>query len=99
MDVRDVISRGPFVQQIDLAPAKAQICGKARDKQALVSFCEKLVKLVDSRLNIDGLRIHTIQVFPFPFAFARECVETKLENAVTRILGQPRVPLRIDIHH
>lgn len=58
MDVRDVISRGPFVQQIDLAPAKAQICGKARDKQALVSFCEKLVKLVDSRLNIDGLRIH-----------------------------------------
>lgn len=98
MDVRDVISRGPFVQQIDLAPAKAQICGKARDKQALVSFlsfCEKLVKLVDSRLNIDGLRIHTIQIFPF----ARECVETKLENAVTRILGQPRVPLRIDIHH
>lgn len=83
MDVRDVISRGPFVQQIDLAPAKAQICGKARDKQALVSFlsfCEKLVKLVDSRLNIDGLRIHTIQIFPF----ARECVETKLENAVTR---------------
>lgn len=38
MDVRDVISRGPFVQQIDLAPAKAQICGKARDKQALVSI-------------------------------------------------------------
>lgn len=99
MDVRDVISRGPFVQQIDLAPAKAQICGKARDKQALVSFCEKLVKLVDSQLNIDRLRIHTIQIFPFPFAFARECVETKLENAVTRILGQPRVPLRIDIHH
>lgn len=98
MDVRDVISRGPFVQQIDLAPAKAQICGKARDKQALVSFCEKLVKLVDSQLNIDGLRIHD----PNFSISIRVCMRVRWNKARKRRytdLGQPRVPLRIDIHH
>lgn len=126
MDVRDVISRGPFVEQIDLAPAKAQIC-KASDKQAFVSFllfCEKLrctnsfaitqgldlFKLVQFNRRIKNsyrdrldestsLKLSVYdnpsKIFKFPLEFA-----TKLETAITLILGQPRVhPFLFTINH